>query len=74
MTGRLLAALIGVTIGNHLRARRSRRIADIAYRDGHHTGRITGHRDGVREAEARFMGAGRPPSRGLRGILDTTGT
>ncbi len=75
MTGRLLAALVGITIGNHIRAARSRRLVDIGYRDGHHTGRITGYhlgvRDGVREAEARFLGADRPPSAGMRRIVST---
>ncbi len=37
----LVAVAIGVTIGNHIRAARYRRAADIGYRDGFPTGRLT---------------------------------
>jgi len=71
MTGRLLTIALGVALGNHIRAARSRRLVDIGYKDGHHTGQTTGYHQGVRDAEARFMGAGLPPSAGMRGILNT---
>lgn len=38
---RALALLIGITIGNHIKAARYRRAVDIGYRDGHRTGRLT---------------------------------
>lgn len=37
----VLAALIGITLGNHIKAARYRRAVDLGYHDGFHDGRVT---------------------------------
>lgn len=41
MTALLVAVLIGIKLGNHIKAARSRRLVDIGYHDGFTTGRLT---------------------------------
>ena len=36
-----IAVLIGITLGNQIKAARFRRAVDLGYRDGFHTGQLT---------------------------------